>query len=542
MKFICVPILLGYTFFVPATGVLEIPQSRQEVRGSALGVAKEVVKSKVDRYGDPLPIEAIMRLGTIRWQAGRNRGHTKRVTSVGFLQNGSLIASTGWDKTIRIWSCETGEEIQRLEHQLASGRALAISPNGKLIASGAGKIALWDTTRWTLLRDWQPPNIVTCGLAFSPDGKLLASVTILEIVHVWEVATGRNLHEFRQEQFSLLDVPVTFSPDGLTVASGRWDGKIRTWCVASGKKSLEIAAHNERISALSYSPDGHFLVSGSADGSIRMWGLIAGKFGKVIEPHNGTINCVSFSADGRMIAVGTSENSVSLWEVSTGFCRRTFLGHRGEVNCVAFSPNGKTLISGSDDKTVLVWGLATHPAKEQANAPHIESKTALGTLWDQLGDFDARKAYQAILLMLENPTSSVPFLKQRLTPAERMNSQQLERLIKDLESPEAIARENASNQLQKIIDQAEGPLRSSIALNPSEDFRKRVKELLASLDVCKSSERLRSIRAVEALETIHTSEAVDVLQHLAVGAPDALLTKEAKASLKRLKEKRSDAP
>jgi hypothetical protein len=537
---LAISILALLCAILPITGgqlVFQAPDATQPSQARNSVVFEGMRGALLDCDGDSLPASALMRLGTIRSQGGLNSGHTDRVMAAVFLKKGRLIATTGYDNTIRIWSTESGKETQRLEHALASGWALAVSPRSGLIASGAGMIGLWDTQKCTLLRDWQVPHPVICGLAFSPDEKLLASVTTQEIVDIWEVATAKHVRELPQQERNLLPVPVTFSPDGLTVASAGTDGKIRAWDIANGKQSLEVAAHNRRILALSYSPEGNVLASGSVDGFVRMWDVKTGNRGKSIEPHNGSINCIAYSNDGRMIAVGTSENTVSLWEVATGYLRRTFIGHQAPVNCVAFSPTGTVLASGSDDHTALIWNLRAPAAKTQAKTIASESNLALKKLWENLGDPEGAKPYEAMLQLLAASENFVPFAKERLTQAPRVNSQQMGRLIRNLDSRDFEERRQALKELEEMDYIAESALRKALRSNPSAEMRGNVKHLLEKLNVAKSAEQLRKFRAIEVLEYIGDSSALSLLTELAKGDPDALLTKEAKSSLGRLQKK-----
>ena len=214
--------------------------------------------------------------------------------------------------------------------------------------------------------------------------------------------------------------------------------------------------------------------------------------------------------------------------------RRTFIGHKDSVNCVNFCPTGKMLASCSDDKTVLIWKVNA-PDPRQLRSP--KSTSTLGELWDQLGDFDSRQSYEAMLRMVMISDSSVPFLKEKLTPIPKVCNQQIEQLVRDLDGPEAKVRQKAADRLRKIVDQAEMILHRSSAASSSKSFKDRVQQLLGDLEVAKSSDRLRSIRAIEVLETLHTAEAISILEHTATGAPDALVTKEAQASVDRLKGK-----
>jgi WD40 repeat protein len=152
---------------------------------------------------------------------------------------------------------------------------------------------------------------------------------------------------------------VAFSPDGKTVASGSWDKMIRLWDAATGEERQNLEGHDNRVTAVAFSPDGKTVASGSHDKTIRLWDAATGEERQKLEGHDGWVTAVAFSPDGKTVASGSDDTMIRLWDAATGEERQKLEGHDGSVTAVAFSPDGKTVASGSEDKTIRLWDAVT---------------------------------------------------------------------------------------------------------------------------------------------------------------------------------------
>jgi WD40 repeat protein len=166
---------------------------------------------------------------------------------------------------------------------------------------------------------------------------------------------------------------VAFSPDGKLLASGSRDLTVRLWDVSSGKELSVLREHGDYVGSVAFSPDGKLLASGSADHSIRLWDVSgalnttsgSGNQGLVLSGHNGIVLSVAFSPDGKWLASGSYDNTIRLWDISNAFHPDAegipeivvLTGHSAPVHSVAFNPNGKRLASGSADQSVRLWDI-----------------------------------------------------------------------------------------------------------------------------------------------------------------------------------------
>jgi uncharacterized protein with WD repeat len=193
------------------------------------------------------------------------------------------------------------------------------------------------------------------AVAFSPDGKTLATTSSDRTVKLWDVATGKQMGGHAAH--TAVVTSVAFSPDGKTLASAAWDLSVQLWDVAGGKISADLRGHADGINAIAFSPDGKLLASASADSTVKLWDVASGKERASLKAAGD--RAVAFSPDGKLLASAGWEKKIKLWDVATAANIAAFAGHNGGINTVCFSPDGAILASGSDDHTVKLWEVAT---------------------------------------------------------------------------------------------------------------------------------------------------------------------------------------
>jgi hypothetical protein len=245
---------------------------------------------------------------------------------------------------------------------------------------------------------------------------------------------------------------------------------------------------------------------------------------------------LAFSPDGQTIAWSGVESSADIFliEVRTAQVRSRLPGDSTPVQHLAFSPDGSRFLSAGPDGSALIWDLGGRRGPKTAAGKPLTA-AELESCWTDLVGEDAPRAYQALRKLIASPTEAVAFLSRHLRPVAAPDAQRLAGLIGDLDSEAFATREQATKELTKLGAVAEPALRRALDKAPSTEARRRVEQLLARLENLSSTgEPLRVSRSVEALERIATPEARHLLTKLSAGAPDAPLTREAKAALQRL--------
>jgi WD40 repeat protein/energy-coupling factor transporter ATP-binding protein EcfA2 len=264
-------------------------------------------------------------------------------------------------------NAQTNPQLERILSG-HSGRvgSVAFSPDGKTLASGNGNgtIILWDIETGQQLGQplkEHPDSVLS--LAFSPDGKTLASSSYEGGIKLWDVQSHRPIDPRLSEgAFS-----VAFSPDGNTLASGSISGVI-LWDIETGQQlGQPLSGDPGMVWSVAFSPDGRMLASGGCEmrttntlcsqGDVILWNVETRQpIDQPVRGQQDTVHSVAFSADGKTLASGSDDGTIILWDVTTRQqLGQPLSGHSVKVNSIAFSPDSKTLASGSDDGTIILW-------------------------------------------------------------------------------------------------------------------------------------------------------------------------------------------
>ncbi len=349
-----------------------------------------------------------------------------------FSPDGKHLA-VGTSIGVWLYDVEDGKETPLYTENIDVIRALAFSPDGKMLATygrNNATIQLWDMS----IGLDQPPltfpdrHGLIHELVFSQDNQTLLGLSELGFMAEWDTKTGKKLstkklgrresvtsfsqygktfvfgdpekNEIRlwdTASDSLGDVfkehpnpslrkkvkkgveTLAFSADNKTIASAHDDNIIRLWDTATKVQRVNLKGHSEIINTITFSPDSTLLASGSADNTIMLWGVNEDQRQTTLKGHKNSIKTLAFSPTEKgLLASGSSDGTVRFWNTKTGQERSIFAtGFTESIKALAFTEDNKMLCSAASNGTVRIWDIITEKEILSPSIPHYDRVNAL---------------------------------------------------------------------------------------------------------------------------------------------------------------------
>jgi WD40 repeat protein len=310
---------------------------------------------------------------------------------------GKLMATGAGDRSVRLWDTSTGDLQLGPWQQHGDVVAVAIRPDGKVVAIGSAgpvrsAVELRDTTTGEIVGNSLRPPAPLRALAFSRDGNLLATGTAAGTLQLWDASTGQRVgHTFRHK-VSASDLQITvlaFSPNGKLLASGSIDKTVQIWDVETGELHTPFLWHEGRVEALAFSPDGKRLATASSDLTVRFWDTATGQaLSQIIRPP-GMVQSLAFSPSGRLLATASVDGSARLWDLETALaCGPPFV-HESLASAVAFTPDEQWVATGSFDKTARLWRLPEYLGDSNLDLLQLRTWVSLGARLGSHGNVES---------------------------------------------------------------------------------------------------------------------------------------------------------
>ncbi|MBD2529526.1 serine/threonine protein kinase [Nostoc flagelliforme FACHB-838] len=285
-------------------------------------------------------------------------GHENSVLSVAVSPDGKTIASSGGNRTIKLWDLATGKQISSLNGHFQQVNVIKISPDGKLLVSASddNTIKIWNLATRKQIRTLEGHSDSVHALAISADSQTLVTGSDDNTIKIWDLATGEQIRTLTGHTFWVRSIAI--SPDSVILASGSFDKTIKIWNLTKGYPIRTLEGNSQTVTTVAISPDGKTLASASRNRTIKLWNPLTGREIRTLAGHSNTVTSVAFSDDGKIIASGSRDRTIKLWNPATGEEILTLAGHTNTVTSVTFSADDKTLVSGSEDNTIKIWRLS----------------------------------------------------------------------------------------------------------------------------------------------------------------------------------------
>jgi WD40 repeat protein len=291
---------------------------------------------------------------------------------------------------VRLWDAATGETVAVLP-QGGIARALALSPDGMRLVTMADPtdgLRIWDLTSLRHIATYKTAEKGLWAVAYRPGGAHIAMLGPGHIIEVLDATTGERVATadagVRLEYWAYRR-GLAYSPDGRLLAGPYEGNQVGLWEADTYRLLGTLTGHDGTVLSVAFNADGRLLASGGADSLIKVWDVSSKVCLRTLSGHAGEVFAAIFHPDGSRIASGGRDRLVRLWDAATGEELVALPGHSDYIYSLAFSPDGKSLASGSGDNTARLWDTAPlrtrYQARREAESLRPEAERLVEQLW-----------------------------------------------------------------------------------------------------------------------------------------------------------------
>ena len=322
--------------------------------GLSIGTAIKVsAMGSLEEINFQLPVFQHKRLTPTRSLAG----HTDNIQSLALSPDGKTIASD--DGTVKFW--EVGGDSTKTKEIKDQGgwvRAVVFLSDQQIITAGQDKnIKIVDIASSKVIKNLTGHTNLINSLAIAPARDLLVSGSYDNTVNVWQISTGKLLRSLKGHTDKIFGVAI--SPDGKYIVSASRDKNVKIWDGKTGELLKTLSKHTSGVTSVLITPDVKQVISAGNDKSIRVWDIATGNQLFVLSGHKEVIGTIAITSDGKYLVSGGNEtpDSIHLWNLKTRVLILDLIGHKDLVTSLVITPGNLKLISSSQDQSINVWEL-----------------------------------------------------------------------------------------------------------------------------------------------------------------------------------------
>lgn len=306
-----------------------------------------------------------------RYQLFTLQGHQQLVDAVRYHPDGRQLYSGSSDGTIHTWDAETGRHLSTMKGQPGMVISLDVAADGKrlLAASATGHVHIWDIERGTILSTRRNQKSAVWGAVFNHDATHVACISGFDgSISIWDARTGQDVRTTYAHDGGAF--AIAYSSDGKYMASGGFDRTAKVFDAGTGDLLHTLTGHTNAVYRVAFSRDGKMVATASADKTVRLWDLKTAKEIMLLRGHIDRVHDVEFSPDGSLVVSSGADGVVKVWRTSDGKETVTLRGQDGVVVDAAISPDGRRLASSfgfRESGGIIIWDFAAIAADSKVS-------------------------------------------------------------------------------------------------------------------------------------------------------------------------------